>query len=66
MPIMNPAKNLDAAVVEEEERILAREAVRLLNRPEELARIGQAAMDRSRYFSIDSYVSQIWQKIEQV
>ena len=66
LPIMNPAKNLDAAVVEEEERILAREAVRLLNRPEELARIGQAAMDRSRYFSIDSYVSQIWQKIEQV
>ncbi|MDE5802941.1 MAG: glycosyltransferase [Lachnospiraceae bacterium] len=66
LPIMNPNKNLDAAIVEEEERILAREAVRLLNRPEELARMGQAAMDRSRYFSMDSYVSQIWQKIEQV
>lgn len=66
LPIMNPNKNLDAAVVEEEERILAKEAVRLLNRPEELAKMGQAAMDRSRYFSTDSYVSQILQKIEQV
>lgn len=66
LPIMNPNKNLDAAVVEEEERILAREAVRLLNRSEELARMGQAAMDRSRYFLTDSYVSQILQKIEQV
>ena len=64
LPIMNPNKNLVAAIVEEEERILAKEAVRLLYRPEELERMGQAAMDRSRYFSTDSYVSQIWQKIE--
>lgn len=66
LPGMNPEKNLDAAVVEEEEIILAKEALGLLQRKDELSRMGEAAKKRSEDFSTDSYVEGLMQKIRQV
>lgn len=65
LPLMNPVKNLDASVIEEEERILAREAIRLLQNPVELKRLGEAAKKRSRDFSISRYVEQLMCDINQ-
>lgn len=59
LPVMNPVKNLDASVIEEEEKILAQEAVRLLQDPGELQKLGEAAKKRSQDFSVSRYVEQL-------
>lgn len=59
LPLMNPVKNLDASVTEEEEKILAQEAVWLLQNPDERQRLGKAAKKRSQDFSVSKYVEQL-------
>lgn len=66
VPLMNPVKNLDASVVEEEERILAKEAVKLLKNKEYLKILGERAQKRSDVFSAEKYIERLARKIEQV
>ncbi|MCH5275868.1 MAG: glycosyltransferase [Lachnospiraceae bacterium] len=66
VPLMNPVKNLDAAVVEEEERIFAKEAVKLLKNSEYLKSLGEKVKKRSEFFSADKYIEWLVWKMEQV
>ncbi|MCH5270470.1 MAG: glycosyltransferase [Lachnospiraceae bacterium] len=66
VPLMNPVKNLDASVVEEEERIFAKEAVKILKNPEYLIKLQERAQKRSDTFSADQYIEKLVWKIEQV
>lgn len=59
LPVMNPVKNLDSETVEKEERILAKELIRILNDKECLAKMGQCAKVRSEVFSMERYVEEI-------
>lgn len=59
LPILNPVKNLDASVVEEEERIMADEALRVLQDAEKAESMKAAAAKRSEMFSVACYVEQL-------
>ena len=56
---MNPEKNLDASAVEEEERIMAEEAVKVLTDAKLLEKGREHALERSRDFSVERYKKQI-------
>lgn len=56
LPIVAPEKNLDPAVIEDEERVMASEAVKLFMDKEELSRMGRAAAARSENFSVKEYI----------
>lgn len=60
IPIMNPVKNLNADIIEEEEKALAKVVLNLLNEPEKLKRLGKNAEVRSSFFSTESYVEQLF------
>ena len=66
LPLMNPVKNLDPSIIEEEERILARETVKLLRDPEKLAILQEKAKVRSERFSESAYLEWLIQKIDQI
>lgn len=63
LPFMNPVKNLDPFIIEEEERILAREMVNLLRDPEKLAILQEKAKVRSERFSKSAYLEWLIQKM---
>lgn len=64
LPIMNPAKNLDADVIEKEEIILADTVVDLLNNSVKLKDLGKSAEMRSNDFSTNRYISLLSDMIE--
>ncbi len=59
LPVLNPEKNLDASVVEEEERIMAEEAVKVLSDARLLEKGRENALARSREFSVERYKEQM-------
>ncbi len=59
LPVLNPEKNLDASAVEEEERIMAEEAVKVLTDAKLLEKGREHALERSRDFSVERYKKQI-------
>lgn len=59
LPVICPEKNLDAAVVEPEEKIMAAEALRILWDTEHFKERKQVAEKRSEVFSTERYVEQI-------
>lgn len=65
LPVMNPSKNLDAGVIEEEEKILAEAVINLLNEPERLKMLGESAELRSGFFSTERYVERLSEMIDQ-
>lgn len=65
LPVMNPVKNMDAGVIEKEEKIMAEVVINLLNEPERLKRLSDKAQVRSDFFSTESYVGQLYDMIEQ-
>ena len=64
LPIMNPIKNLDADMIDEEEKVLAKTVINLLNKPERLKMLGENAEARSDFFSTERYVEQLSDMIE--
>ena len=64
LPIMNPDKNLDSAVIEEEEIILAKEAVGILQDMDRMAKLKAASTRRSEFYSINKYVEQLEEKMQ--
>lgn len=56
LPVLNSVKNLDATVIEEEERILAREALRVLKDEGQLKKRREKAMHRGEFFSKEEYL----------
>lgn len=65
LPVMNPNKNLDAGMIEQEERILAEAVTALINNPEKLEKSGERAKGRSDFFSVNRYVERLVDMIEQ-
>ena len=63
LPVLNPVKNLDASVIEEEERILANEALRVLKDEEQTQKMSLAAIKRSEAFSTTRYLEQLMNDI---
>lgn len=59
LPVICPEKNLDAGVIEEEEKVMAAEALRILQDPERFQERKRAAEKRSGAFSVERYVEQI-------
>lgn len=59
LPVINPVKNLAAGEIEEEERIMAAEALRILKDPAKEKEMGGAALRRSGAFSVGSYVERL-------
>ena len=59
LPVLNPVKNLDATVIEEEERILANEALRVLRNEEQLKKLRERAMSRGEFFSKEEYLRRL-------
>lgn len=55
LPVVGPEKNLDPAIIEEEEQVMAVEAVKLFMDKEMLSRMGKAAAARSESFSVKEY-----------
>lgn len=64
LPVMNPVKNLDAGVIEEEEKILADAVVALINDTERLKELGERAKERSSSFSTELYVRRLSDMME--
>lgn len=64
LPLMSPNKNLDASVIEEEEYILAREAVSMLQDSDKMAKMKDASARRSEFYSIDQYVDQLVEELQ--
>ena len=56
---MNHDKNLDAQVIEEEERLLAKEALKILQDSEKTEMMKMAAAKRSEAFSVACYVERL-------
>lgn len=50
LPVINPVKNLTAGEIEEEDRIMAAEALRILKDPAKEKEMGGAALRRSEAF----------------
>lgn len=63
LPVMTPEKNLNSEVVEKEEKILAEQIACFLSDGQRAARLKESAMERSKNFSIDSYLVTIMQQI---
>ena len=63
LPVLNPVKNLDATVIEEEERILAKETIRVLKDEEQMQKMRAAAKKRSEAFSNIRYLEQLMNNI---
>lgn len=59
LPVLNPEKNLDAAVLEKEEEIMAGEAIRVLGDGSFRERMSRAAYARSEKFSMEIYVERL-------
>lgn len=59
LPVICPEKNLDAAVLEPEEKTMAAEAIRILRDTEHFRERKHAAEKRSETFSTERYVEQI-------
>ena len=59
LPVMNHDKNLDAQVIEEEERLLAKEALKILQDSEKTEMMKMAAAKRSEAFSVACYVERL-------
>lgn len=59
LPILNPKKNLDASVFEEEEQIMAVEILNLLQNLPLLNTLKKEGKLRSEYYSMSKYVSQL-------
>lgn len=63
LPVLSPQKNLDASIIEEEERILAAEAAAVLVDAQHLALWQQKSLTRSKDFSMKKYEEHILQML---
>ncbi len=64
LPVMNPKKNLNAEEIEPEEEILAREAVKIIQNPDRIKEMREAARQRSKEFSVKKYEEKLYTWIE--
>ena len=64
VPNMDPVKNLDAGLVTEEERNLAKEMILLLTDEQTCGKYGRAALERAGAFSDENYLEVIRKLIE--
>lgn len=66
VPVLNPVKNLEADVIEKEERILAQTAAELLRMPQKAELLAKKAAERSGCFSTERYVEQLLEGLQNV
>lgn len=65
LPVMNPQKNLNAEEIEPEEKMLAAEAVKMLQNADGLQKLAKAARQRSRSFSVTAYKEKLCTWLEE-
>ena len=59
LPVINPAKNLDASVIEKEEEIMAQQMVNILTNNKKLEDAGKASESRAHFFDKDNYCKKL-------
>lgn len=65
LPVINPVKNLNAGEIEEEEKIMAEQALRILQDKDKIDAMKEAAAKRSEVYSVASYLKQVTDWINQ-
>lgn len=63
LPVICPEKNLDASVIEKEEKIMAEQMVKVLTEPEKLAERKAASLKRAEDFSVQAYTDSLLRMI---